>query len=293
MSWQNLTLTVPTNLADDLESHLEAMGALSVSFVDAGDVPILEPAPGATPLWPEVTLTALFPESADLEPIVTSLQAEYGLAEKPSISSVPDKDWTRVWMDDFTPIRFGKRLWVCPSWCPAPDPGAVNLQLDPGLAFGTGTHPTTALCLEWLDQNLQPGVRVLDYGCGSGVLAIAALMLGAKEAWAVDIDPQALLATQENARRNHILDDHLHVTRPEELPAWEADIVIANILSGPLIALAGPICDHLKPGGQLLLSGILQEQTQDTASAYASRIHWTSSAFKDGWACLSGHLMNA
>ena len=288
MSWQNLTLTITQNLVAGVESLLTAAGALSVSLADAGDEPVLEPGPGETPLWPEITLTALFQDNVDLTSLVALLQEEFGLSGNPRISALPDQDWTRVWMNDFKPIRFGERLWVCPSWSEPPVPTAINLRLDPGLAFGTGTHPTTALCLEWLDQNLRPAGSVLDYGCGSGILAIASLMLGAREAWATDIDPQALIATRENAKRNEIADGCLHITQPEELSGCQTDVVIANILSGPLIGLAETLCGHLKPGGQLLLSGILEEQAQETANAYASQIEWDPPVAQEGWVRLSG-----
>lgn len=291
MPWQNLTLTIPVILAETLESRLEVAGAISISLADAGDDPVLEPGPGEMPLWPEITLTALFKNDEDLGPLASSLRAEFGLAQDPSITALPDQEWTRAWMSDFKPMRFGDRTWVCPSWCTPPDPNAINLRLDPGLAFGTGTHPTTALCLAWLDQYLKPGVRVLDYGCGSGILAIAALLLGAQEAWAIDIDPQALLATRENARRNEIADEHLHIGQPNELATGPFDVVIANILSGPLIELADTLCDQIKPGGHLLLSGILEDQADKTARAYASRVAWDPPTFQEGWARLSGRLI--
>lgn len=292
MPWQNLSLTIPANLTETVESRLEAAGALSISLADAGDVPVLEPGPGETPLWPEITLTALFTNNVDLPPVASRLQAEFGLTQAPHISILPDQEWTRAWMDDFKPMRFGERTWVCPTWCLPPDANAINLRLDPGLAFGTGTHPTTALCLSWLDQNLKPDEYILDYGCGSGILAIATLLLGACEAWAIDIDAQALAATRENARRNDIADECLHICRPDELSAGPFDIVIANILSGPLIALANTLCDQLKPGGHLLLSGILEEQAAITAKAYASRVEWDPPVFQEGWARLSGRLIS-
>ncbi|AOU97027.1 ribosomal protein L11 methyltransferase [Acidihalobacter yilgarnensis] len=288
MPWQNLILTASAELAEALESRLMAAGALSVTLGDAGDAPVLEPGPGETPLWPEIMLTALFTAEADLMPLAVALQTEYALAQQPRTEALPDQDWIRAWMDDFKPMRFGKRVWVCPSWCEPPEPEAVNLRLDPGLAFGTGTHPTTSLCLQWLDGHLQPGGSVLDYGCGSGILAIAALKLGAQEAWAVDIDPQALTATRDNARRNDIDDTCLHIGQPEARGTWQADLVIANILSGPLIALADVLCDCVKPGGHLLLSGILATQADATANAYAGRIDWEPPAVHDGWVRLSG-----
>ncbi|AOV16158.1 ribosomal protein L11 methyltransferase [Acidihalobacter aeolianus] len=290
MPWQNLTLTTPADRAGEIEQRLEQAGALSVTLGDAGDNPVLEPGPGETPLWPEITLTALFPAVTPLEALGMALCAEFALQQPARIAKVEDQDWTRTWMGDFQPMRFGERLWVCPSWCDPPDPLAVNLCLDPGLAFGTGTHPTTALCLQWLDRHAQAGTRVLDYGCGSGVLAIAALKLGAREAWGVDIDPQALTATRDNAARNDIDDNVLHTSLPEVLGDWQADLVVANILSGPLIALADTLIAHIKPGGQLLLSGILDTQAEATGAAYAERIDWSIPETLEGWVRLSGRL---
>lgn len=290
MPWQNLTLTAPSDTAGEIERRLEEAGALSVTLGDAGDVPVLEPGPGETPLWPEITLTALFPVDTPLEALGAGLCTEFDLQQPAHITMVEDQDWARAWMDDFKPMRFGERLWVCPSWCEPPDPQAVNLRLDPGLAFGTGTHPTTALCLQWLDRHAQTGTRVLDYGCGSGVLAIATLKLGAREAWGVDIDPQALTATRDNAARNDVDDHALRTTLPEDLGDWQADLVVANILSGPLISLADTLIAHLKPGGHLLLSGILETQAAATADAYAERIAWDATESLDGWVRLSGRL---
>lgn len=290
MPWQNLILTSPREQVDAIEARLLAAGALSVTVGDAGDVPVLEPAPGETPLWPENTLTALFGEDAELAPLGAALTAEFGLVYAPRIEAVEDQDWERAWMDDFQPMRFGRHLWICPSWHSPPDPEAVNLILDPGLAFGTGTHPTTALCLEWLDANQPEGALALDYGCGSGILSLAALKLGARHVWAVDIDPQALLATQENAERNGISAGDLYPVSPGGLPPIEADLVIANILSGPLVELAPLLCSHLKPGGRLVLSGILAEQADAVRKAYDACIdRWENDALRDGWVRLAGH----
>lgn len=289
MPWQNLILNAPREQVEALEARLLAAGALSVTVGDAGDVPVLEPAPGETPLWPDNTLTALFPQDAELAPLGLALAEEFALAAAPRIEAVADQDWERAWMDDFRPLRFGTRLWICPSWLEPPAPDAVNLRLDPGLAFGTGTHPTTALCLEWLDANPPAGAQVLDYGCGSGILSLAALKLGARHAWAVDIDPQALAATTDNAERNDIPADALSAVAVDELPTLAADLVIANILSGPLVELAPLLCGHLKPGAPLVLSGILAEQAEDVRAAYAACIDsWESDAERDGWIRLAG-----
>jgi ribosomal protein L11 methyltransferase len=288
MPWQNLILTTTREQVEAVEARLLEAGALSVTVSDAGDVPVLEPAPGETPLWPENTLTALFPQDAEPAPLGASLAAEFGLAV-PRVETVENQDWERAWMDDFQPLRFGRRLWICPSWREPPEADAVNLVLDPGLAFGTGTHPTTALCLEWLDANPPCGALVLDYGCGSGILSLAALKLDARRAWAVDIDPQALIATEANAERNGIGAGNLYAVEPAGLPPLEADLVIANILSGPLVELAPLLCEHLKPHGRLVLSGILAEQADAVHEAYAAYIdHWEADAVREGWVRLAG-----
>lgn len=288
MPWQNLNLTIVADQAEEIQSRLMAAGALSMSLHDAGDSPVLEPRPGETPLWPVIRLTALFPANVDLTHLADAIKAEYKLAQAPEIESVADQDWTRSWMNDFNPIKFGDRLWICPTWHTPPEPQAINLKLDPGLAFGTGNHATTALCLQWLDQYLQPGSQVLDYGCGSGILAIAALKLGANQAWATDIDSQALIATRNNARLNDIPNRDLIITSPESLTNLKTDIVIANILSGPLITLAEDLCNYIKPGGQVILSGILETQAERTASAFSRQITWDTSSTQEGWVRLSG-----
>ncbi|MEW6692942.1 MAG: 50S ribosomal protein L11 methyltransferase, partial [Pseudomonadota bacterium] len=201
---------------------------------------------------------------------------------------VEDQDWERAWMDQFQPLRFGEKLWIVPSWIEAPDAEAVNILLDPGLAFGTGTHPTTALCLEWLDGADMAGKTVLDYGCGSGILAIAALKLGATDAWGIDIDPQALTATRDNAARNGIEASRLHTGLPGALPKDALfDVLLANILMGPLIELAPTLTGHVRPGGRLVLSGLLGEQAEEVMAAYAADFDFDPPALKEGWARLT------
>jgi len=206
---------------------------------------------------------------------------------KYKLEPLEDKDWEREWMDNFHPMQFGERLWICPSWRDVPDPNAVNVMLDPGLAFGTGTHPTTALCLRWLDGIEMTDKTVVDFGCGSGILALAALKLGAKRVIGIDIDPQALQATKENARRNGV-EDRLDVYLPEDQPELEADVVMANILSGPLLELQSVITNYCKPGGLLVLSGILAEQVTRIEEAYANDITLEPSAIDGEWARVSG-----
>ncbi|MEF3193413.1 MAG: 50S ribosomal protein L11 methyltransferase [Halothiobacillaceae bacterium] len=286
MPWHQITLTTPRNQTEFLEDTLLELGAISVTLQDAADVPVLEPLPGETPLWPEVNVVGLFDQEADTAQIDAQLAAR-GLGKGAWIE-VEDQDWERAWMDQFQPLRFGKRLWIVPSWLEAPDPQAVNILLDPGLAFGTGTHPTTALCLEWLDGADVLDKNVLDYGCGSGILAIAALKLGAHEAFGIDIDPQALTATRDNAARNAIMADRLHTGLPGALPEEARfDVLLANILMGPLLELAPTLTKHVKPGGVLVLSGLLAEQADAVMAAYAHAFDFDRPALKDGWARLS------
>ncbi len=286
MPWHQITLTTPSNQADALEDTLLELGAVSVTMQDAADVPVLEPLPGETPLWPEVNVVGLFEHDADTDMIDVQLAAQD--CAPGAWTYIEDQDWERAWMDQFHPLQFGARLWIVPSWLNAPDPQAVNILLDPGMAFGTGTHPTTALCMEWLDDAEMLDQRVLDYGCGSGILAIAALKLGASMAWGIDIDPQALTATRDNAARNDIASAQLPTGLPAALPADEIfDVLLANILMGPLIELAPTLTQHVKSGGRLVLSGLLAEQAAGVMAAYAGNFTFDPPALKDGWARLS------
>ncbi|MGK0674367.1 MAG: 50S ribosomal protein L11 methyltransferase [Halothiobacillaceae bacterium] len=286
MPWHQLSLTIPRDQAEALEDTLLELGAVSVTLQDAADVPVLEPLPGETPLWPEVNVVGLFEEWTDTTQVDQALSA-CGILNG-SWGYVEDQDWERVWMDQFQPLRFGQRLWVVPNWIGPPDAQAVNILLDPGLAFGTGTHPTTALCLEWLDGAKLQDKSVLDYGCGSGILAIAALKLGATSAWGIDIDPQALTATRDNAARNGIESWRLHTGLPGALPQdARFDVLLANILMGPLIELAPTLTRHAKPGGALVLSGLLAEQAEGVMTAYAAAFDFDPPVFKDGWARLT------
>ncbi|MEW5838623.1 MAG: 50S ribosomal protein L11 methyltransferase [Pseudomonadota bacterium] len=286
MPWRQITLSAPRSQTERLEDTLLELGAVSVTLQDAADVPVLEPLPGETPLWPEVNVVGLFEHEIDPTEIDIELLA---LGIPPGVwIQVEDQDWERAWMDQFHPLQFGQRLWIVPSWLPAPDPAAVNILLDPGLAFGTGTHPTTALCMQWLDGADMQDKSVLDYGCGSGILAIAALKLGAAHAWGIDIDPQALSATADNAARNAIESERLQTGLPNALPTdARFDVLLANILMGPLIELAPTLTRHVKPGGQLVLSGLLAEQAQGVMAAYAADFDFTPPALQDGWARLN------
>lgn len=294
MSWLQLKIETQKADATRYQDLLELVGAAAVLMEDSGDQPLLEPPPGAQPLWDATRVIGLFVVDSEMDAVVEFMENHLGHALPPhKIDVLEDKDWERAWMDNYHPMCFGDRLWVVPSWTPAPNPNAINLLLDPGLAFGTGTHQTTALCLEWLDGlDLQDAI-VVDYGCGSGILAVAALLLGAREAWCVDLDPQALLATRDNAERNGV-SDRVKVFMPEDMPAIKADVVVANILAGPLAQLASTLTSFLKPTGQLALSGIITSQVDELVSAYSPWLALDTLAIKDeDWCRLSGQMPSA
>ncbi|MDH0621558.1 50S ribosomal protein L11 methyltransferase [Pseudomonas chengduensis] len=289
MPWLQVRLAITPEQAETYEDALLEVGAVSVTFMDAEDQPIFEPDLGTTPLWSNTHLLALFEADTDETALLAHLQLLCGGAlPEHHVERIEDQDWERSWMDGFQPMRFGQRLWIVPSWHAAPQPDAVNLLLDPGLAFGTGTHPTTALCLEWLDGQNLDNCSVLDFGCGSGILAIAALLLGALQAAGTDIDPQALEASRDNASRNGIDPARFPVYLPADLPQQPADVVVANILAGPLVSLAPQITALVKGGGRLALSGILAEQAEEVRAAYASAFDLDPTAVKDGWVRISG-----
>ncbi|WP_419420200.1 50S ribosomal protein L11 methyltransferase [Legionella sp. D16C41] len=279
--WYQLEIDVClSEEVDNLSDILETSGAVSITLSDKNDNPVLEPLPGSTPLWPEITIKALFLYEELAEEIAKNLLNLYPHLQI-NIASLPDQDWERAWMDDFKPQQFGERLWVCPSWITPPDPQAVNLILDPGLAFGTGTHPTTQLCLTWLAKAELAAKTIIDYGCGSGILALAALKLGAAFAYAADIDPQALQATQSNAKVNHISEQQLTITVPADLSV-QADLIIANILLTPLIELKTRFKQLIAPHGLLVVSGILNEQVADLIEVYQSDfIHQQTNSLAD------------
>ncbi|MBD9417332.1 50S ribosomal protein L11 methyltransferase [Pseudomonas sp. PDM16] len=289
MPWLQVRLAITPEQAETYEDALLGVGAVSVTFMDAEDQPIFEPDLGTTPLWSNTHLLALFEADTDPANLVAHLQLLTG-GELPAheIEHIADQDWERSWMDNFQPMRFGRRLWIVPSWHAAPEPEAVNLLLDPGLAFGTGTHPTTALCLEWLDGQDLADCNVIDFGCGSGILAIAALLLGAPQAIGTDIDPQALEASRDNAGRNGIDPARFPVYLPTDMPQQPAEVVVANILAGPLVSLAPQITSLVKAGGRLALSGILAEQAEEVRAAYEGAFDLDPTAIKDGWVRISG-----
>ncbi len=283
MPWKQATFNTPKEHVEPLEDHLLSMGALSVTLMDAEDHPILEPALNTTPIWDNNLVTALFEDNVDIDAIAISVKAS--MSEKVTIfniETVDDQEWERAWMDNYHPMQFGEKLWIYPTNIETPETDDAIVRLDPGLAFGTGTHPTTALCLEWLDQTNLKNKIVVDFGCGSGVLAIAAALLGAKKCYGIDNDPQAIIATDSNANINHVTDivtAHL----PEDTPAIEADIIVANILSFPLITLAKNIESLCKVNGQLVMSGILEGQVNDVIEAYSPYFKNFISSQKEDW----------
>lgn len=270
MPWLELHLRLESTDHAVVEQALDEAGALAQTLTDAEDNPVLEPAPGETPLWPHLTLQALFPVELDPLDLLVSLDGKLPelVLRSARFARLDDRDWTRAWMDHYKPMRFGRRLWIYPTTVEPPDdPASVIVRLDPGLAFGTGTHPTTALCLEWLDGLSWGGETVFDYGCGSGVLAVAALRLGAGHAWGLDNDPQALIASHENAQRNEVLDRLSLLSPKSALPA-PCDRLVANILLNPLVELAERIAGTVKPGGMAAFSGMLKGQEAEFIARY-------------------------
>ena len=292
MSYLQLRLDTRRELIDELEEQLLASGAVAVTLEDNADQPLLEPGVGETPMWNETRITGLYLADTDMAQVMRQIPEHLLQDANARVEILEDKDWEREWMQHYRPMQFGNRLWVCPSWLQPPDPHAVNLLLDPGLAFGTGTHPTTALCLQQLDgMSLQDQV-IVDYGCGSGILAVAALKLGATRALGVDNDPQALAASRDNAERNHISAQRFVVAMPQQVdhPAWaqQADVVIVNILAGPLVELSDVLLGFLKPHGTLLLSGLLHSQADALCTHYSDQLSINVVGEKDGWVCLRG-----
>jgi len=291
MPWIQIKLNASDKNAEHIGDMLmEVTGALSVTFLDAKDTPVFEPAPGETRLWGETDVVALYDAEIDADLVIRQIKAsnllEDGFAFK--VEQLEDKDWEREWMENFHPMKFGERLWICPSWRDIPEPDAVNVMLDPGLAFGTGTHPTTSLCLEWLEGLDLTGKTVVDFGCGSGILAIAALKLGAAKVIGIDIDPQAILASKDNAERNGVagqIELYLPQDQPEGLIA---DVVVANILAGPLRELSGVIKGLMKPNGLLAMSGVLDSQAEDVANYYRDELLVAPIVEMNEWCRISG-----
>lgn len=293
MSWIQIRIHAHRDQAEAAEDALMECGSLSVTLEDDADQPILEPELGTTPIWDNTQVIGLFEANLDVEKLDAELNAVFKLKTKHDLPThkieiLEDKDWVRAWMDDYHPMQFGERLWVCPSWREPPEKDAVNLMLDPGLAFGTGTHPTTSLCLKFLDREVKGEELVVDFGCGSGILGIAALLLGAKRMVGTDIDPQALLATEDNAGRNKIARDVYEVYLPENTPAVEADITVANILAGPLEQLAPTIAGLTRSGGKLALSGLLKEQAETISRCYSEWFTMQAPDVEGDWVVLTG-----
>jgi ribosomal protein L11 methyltransferase len=287
MPWLQLHIQTEQQYVESLSDLLSKLGALSVTYQDAADQPLFEPPPGETPLWSDTLLTGLFDTNQDLDHIAAQIRHQASNQITAMRSEIlEDKDWVREWMDNYHPLQFGDSLWIVPSHRAPPDPAATNILLDPGLAFGTGTHPTTAMCLTWLAGQDLRGQRVIDYGCGSGILAIAAAKLGADDIIAIDNDPQALLATQANAEKNTVTD-YISCQGVQTPIDGECDLLLANILAGPLIQLAPLFASLVKTGGQLVLSGILPEQAEAVASAYLPWFDFEPTYQSDDWVRLS------
>jgi ribosomal protein L11 methyltransferase len=294
MSYRELVVELAREHAEELSDALLELGALSVSVEDAdADTPDEQPLfgePGLTPertAWQHSRVIALLAAEHDPALLLTAAANELGLAATPSFSvrEVEEQDWVRLTQSQFDPIQIGKRIWVVPSWHAAPDPDALVLELDPGLAFGTGSHPTTRLCMEWLEQSVAANQSVLDYGCGSGILAILAKKCGANPVTGIDIDPQAVESAKHNSARNHA---DVTYGLPADCPAGEFDIVVANILSNPLKLMASMLASKVKPGGRIALSGVLARQADEVARAYAPWIDIGVWREYDGWVCLAG-----
>ncbi len=290
MAW--MQLRVFTTTPDFAEEILSSYGAAAVSFLDGADTPILEPLPGETPLWPDTVTVGWFTDTTDLQPARAALieAMPEAAALRMETALIEDQDWVRVWLAHWPPQRFGERLWVVPheKRAEVTDANAVIVLLDPGLAFGTGSHPTTALCLEWLSSADLAGKRVLDFGCGSGILAIAAVLLGAARAVCVDIDPQALTATRDNARVNGVAS-RVDTLLPAEFVASEHDVVLANILANPLQQLSRLLTHCAAPGASLVMAGLLQRQADEVRAAYVAAFDFEPDAVREGWSRLSAH----
>lgn len=289
MAWLQLRFTVEREQADALSTALADIGAQAVTLQGASSDNLFDQVDESPTLWASTSLTALFDANGDAAFILGNLRRRLAPVPLPphEASLLADQDWNRVWMDRFHPMRFGKRLWVVPSWHTPPVPDAVNIVLDPGMAFGTGTHPTTSLCLQWLDAADLRGRTLLDYGCGSGILAIAAVRLGAERVDAVDIDPQCLLVTRENAQRNNAIAG-LHIGLPAERNPEPVDILVANILAGALHELASAFASYVKTDGQIVLSGLLAPQVDECLAIYAEDFRMQPARFEGDWAMLHG-----
>lgn len=289
MEWRQFVMDLGSLQPDLVEEIFARNGALAITLSDAGDDPVLEPAPGETPLWGATRIMGLFSADADLVALRDDLLHDFCIESLPThrVEKLADRPWEREWIKDFRPMRFGERLWICPREFEIGEAGGVIVTLDPGLAFGTGAHATTALCLEWLDSLDLAGKTVLDYGCGSGILAIAALRLGALSAMALDIDPQAVVAARQNADVNSVAEK-LTTMQDAESVVGSFDVVLANILAGTLAEHAQSISERVSPGGCIALSGILENQIDEVLAAYDAWVTFMPATVNDGWARLTG-----
>ena len=293
MAWQSVKIQADEQTAETLSDILLDLGALSASIEDAHagteqEQPIFgEPGEPEAGIWQNSIINVLFSPDADIPAILAAATQTAGLGQIPqyAVESVEEQDWVRMTQAQFDPIRISSRLWIIPTWHTAPEQDAINLILDPGLAFGTGSHPTTRLCLQWLDENIKGGENVLDYGCGSGILAIAAIKLGAGRVVGIDIDPQAIQASRDNAAQNQASAEFY---LPDAAPAFEADILVANILTNPLKVLAPALASAVRSGGRIVLSGILAQQAEDVRAIYQAWFDIEVTGQDEGWVRLSG-----
>jgi ribosomal protein L11 methyltransferase len=289
MAWQQFSIITDEETAPKIAAYLEKQGAVSVTYMDAEDEPVYEPAIGETKIWTNTQVVALYELDVDIERVKALVLKKFRNYELRDccIENIEDQEWERAWMEYYQPMKFADRLWVCPTDQEQYEEGTVCLTLDPGLAFGTGTHPTTALCLEWLASHDLSNKIVIDYGCGSGILAVAAVLLGAKVAHAVDIDPQAITATESNALKNGVADKMICYL-PEQFQTMQADVVLANILAKPLIEMSSAISGLVVSGGVLVLSGILAEQADSVITAYQENINFNAPVQQEDWVRLDG-----
>ena len=289
MTWHQISVITTEDLAPRIADFFDKLGAVSVTYMDAEDEPVYEPAIGETKIWSNTEVIALYEMDAEPELIKARLYTQFDAEQLHNFRHdlIEDQEWERAWMEFYKPMKFAKKLWVCPTDQEQYETGTVCLTLDPGLAFGTGTHPTTALCLEWLASHELAGKTVIDYGCGSGILAVAGILLGAKIAHAVDIDPQAITATQSNALKNKVADK-VACYLPEQFTPFQADLVLANILAKPLIDMVEQISNLVAPGSQLVLSGILYEQAESVMNAYQEYIIFNPPVQQEDWIRLDG-----
>ena len=290
MNWIQWRLTIKGQVSEPLEALLLDSGAVSITYQDAANRPVLEPDPGEIRLWDDLILIALYQadvNSREIEGVLSNLPVWQDVRSS-QWEVLEDKDWVRAWMDNYHPMQFGESLWICPTNAEPPNPDAINIMLDPGLAFGSGTHPTTALCLEHLEKKIQGGEEIVDFGCGSGILAIAAVKLGATKAIGTDHDPQAVVASRDNAERNGVSENQFPVFHSGDFHTQPCDGVVANILAETLKHLSTEISELIRPGGWIAMSGILESQIDSVKTAYQKTIDFDQPTILDDWVLLTG-----